>query len=248
MEALGVPVDFLVGTSIGATVGGFYLANGLEASIALAKSFPTPAGALRRFLDPTVRRTGAIEGHRLLRFFERNLEIERIEDLEIPYAAIALDLETGDEHVARAGRLADAMRASGVMPGMVAPYSYQPPGAARPGRFVDGSLVNLVPVDRVRALGADRVVGVHVMHVRDLLVPSALQLGPEATANTTNLMQAHLLALARAGERQVFAADVAVLPDAGAFGLSEVWRGSELIEVGRKAAMAEGERLLALNR
>jgi len=80
----------------------------------------------------------------------------RIEDLPLPYAAVACDIDTGEPVVLREGSLVDAVRASTAIPGIFHPV--------RRGRrlLVDGGLINPVPVDVCRSLGADFVIGVDV--------------------------------------------------------------------------------------
>jgi predicted acylesterase/phospholipase RssA/CRP-like cAMP-binding protein len=245
LEALKVPVDFLVGTSVGALVGGLTLARGLPAVLELAGKLRSSRHVIRAFFDPSFHKTRVLDGTRLRAFLEHHLGDTRIEDLPIPFGAVALDLEHGDEVTLTQGRLADALRASGALPGLIAPYRYQPPGAAAARELVDGSTVNLVPIDAARALGAHRVIGVHIARMRELAPPPASG-GSELSTLAMSLVHAHLLGLARLGERQVFGADVAILPDAGAFGFADFWRGAELIELGREATLHAAAELRLL--
>ena len=91
-------------------------------------------------------------------FLEKNFPVKSFEDLLIPFAAVACDLETGEEVVLKeAGDLALAIRASCTVPGVFAPVQYE-------GRtLIDGGVVALVPTEAVRELGAEIVIAVDVI-------------------------------------------------------------------------------------
>jgi NTE family protein len=244
LEELGVPVDFLAGTSMGGVVGAFVIANGARPGAALWVKRNQPSDWLR-LLDPMMFVSGMVRGKKLLAEWQRTLAARAFEDLEIPFAVTALDIETGEEHVLGRGRLVDGMLATISIPGIFAPYAYRPPGAARVGRFVDGGVSNNVPVDAVRAMGADRVIGVHAMGARGSTdaprarpgwLAARLQAMP-TVARAMTLLRSQLHAHQRLSERQVLTADVAILADTSDFSLIDFWRAAEMVEVGRRAAL-----------
>ncbi len=97
---------------------------------------------------------GLLKGQRFMAFVGRGFHDRPIEDLAIPFAAVATSLETGAEVWLRTGSTLAAVRASLAMPGLFTPVLTQD------GVLVDGALVNPVPVSLARAMGADVVIAV----------------------------------------------------------------------------------------
>ena len=102
-----------------------------------------------------------MSGDRLLRAIREHVEDRSIEGLPLPFGAVATELETGVEVWLREGSMLDAVRASSGMPGLFTPVWYD-------GRWlIDGGVVNAVPVNLCRALGADYVIAVNLdKHIR----------------------------------------------------------------------------------
>ncbi len=151
LERAGIRPDLVCGTSIGALVGAAYAAGELERF----EQWLLGLGLrdVLSFLD--VRMSGGmIKGERLMEFFRLNFIDRPIEDLPIPFAAVATELDTGAEVWLREGSTVAALRASIALPALFAP-------AVHEGRLlVDGALVNPVPVSLARAMGADIVIAV----------------------------------------------------------------------------------------
>lgn len=186
IEELGIRIDCVAGTSMGALVGGLY-ASGMEPSEMRELVQSTDWKAL--FNDAPSRRErsfrrkqddrdglttigvgisksglrvspGMLQGARILALFERSTVgvavVEDFDRLPIPFRAVATDLNSGDAVVIDGGSLAMAMRASMSLPGVFQPAEID-------GRvLLDGGLVNQVPVDVVRQMGADIVIAVDV--------------------------------------------------------------------------------------
>jgi len=156
--AAKIPIHAVAGTSAGAMVGAAYAAGHLTA-------FRDTMCALthRRVLwlfDPTWPHSGLLEGRRALELVHPYIG-ESIESLPRPYAAVATDLNSGAEVVLRRGDVFEAIRASIAIPGLFTPQHWQ-------GRLlVDGGLVNPLPVDVARRLGADFVIAVSVLDIPD---------------------------------------------------------------------------------
>ncbi len=147
----GIHPDIICGTSIGALVGAAYAAGELDRF---------EQWLLRLKLRDVVTlmdfhlNGGMLKGERLMAFFRRHFMDCPIEDLELPFAAVATDLHTGQEIWLKEGSTTDAVRASIALPGLFSPVWNQ-------GRLlVDGGLVNPVPVSLARAMGADIVLAV----------------------------------------------------------------------------------------
>ena len=154
LQQHGIVPDVIVGTSIGAVIGGCYGASHLAEFEEWARSL-TPRGILG-YLDVSLSGSGLIGGSRLGNRLEATLQDRRIEELPLHFAAIATELGSGHEIWLTRGRLVDAVRASYALPGVFSPVYLG-------GRWlVDGALVNPVPVSAARALGARLVIAVNL--------------------------------------------------------------------------------------
>ena len=154
LEAHGIVPDVIVGTSIGAVVGGCYAAKEMDNLDNWARTL-TVRGVLG-YLDISLSGSGLISGGHLAAQLEAGLKESRIEDLPIRFAAIATEFNTGHEIWLTRGRLSNALRASYSLPGIFPPVLIG-------GRWlVDGALVNPVPVSAARALGARLVIAVNL--------------------------------------------------------------------------------------
>ena len=148
----GIKPSIVAGTSIGALVGGCYLAGKLHEleEWALALNRRKVFG----YLDFRVRSAGLIGGNRLTSILQDYFKDTMIEQLPSPFIAIASDIATGHEVWLRKGNLIDAMRASFALPGVFPPVEVN-------GRLlVDGALINPVPVSPCLALGSRMTIAV----------------------------------------------------------------------------------------
>jgi NTE family protein len=151
LEERGIKHDIVCGSSVGALVGGVYAAGELDRLEEWVTGLAWTT--VVRLMDLTWR-GGLIRGTRLFTLFRTILADRQIEDLAIPYGAIATELNSGRELWLRHGNVLEAVRASCAMPGLFTPVVRD--GAV----LVDGGLVNPVPVSMCRALGAELVVAV----------------------------------------------------------------------------------------
>ncbi len=154
LDARGIKPDIIVGTSMGALVGGCHASGQLDTLEAWARSL-----TMRRvfgYLDVKFGGAGLISGNRLTRRLEELIGPKDIEDLPVRFAAIATEVGTGHEVWLTHGSLALALRASYALPGIFPPVHLG-------GRWlVDGALVNPVPVSAARAFGARVVIAVNM--------------------------------------------------------------------------------------
>ena len=154
LAAHGIVPDVIVGTSIGAVVGGCYTARQLDGLEEWARGLNVRS--ILSYLDVSLSGSGLIRGGHLAAQLEKALTDSRIDDLPIRFAAIATEFNTGHEIWLTRGRLAEALRASYALPGIFPPVLIG-------GRWlVDGALVNPVPVSAARALGARLVIAVNL--------------------------------------------------------------------------------------
>lgn len=268
LDRLGLVPDVVVGSSIGALVGGFYLAGHLEPLEKWARAMTKLR--MLRYLSLT---GGMISGDRLFHEAERYLGDMDISELNAPFVAVATDLWTGHEIWLREGRLVDAMRASLSLPGVFKPVRLK-------GHWlIDGALANPVPVSVCRALGAQMVISVNLN--ADIMgkavdtafgdgenrnggdaaserIPQSSEMlqvlmqhkrGEPSTfsvmATTLNIIQDRLARSRLAGEPP----DVAINPRVGHIGLLDFHRAAETIQLGERAverAMPEIQDAIAV--
>jgi len=151
-EEAGIEIRGIAGTSIGALVGGCYLAGKLDELEAFARSL-TWTNILRN-MDFTLRGPGLISGMKLAARMSEHIADVAIESLPGAFVAVATDIRTGHEIWLHDGPLIEAIRASYALPGVFTPVRHN-------GRMlVDGALVNPVPVSVCRAFEPDLVIAV----------------------------------------------------------------------------------------
>jgi NTE family protein len=154
LHEAGIFPDIVAGTSIGAVVGGCYVAGELEALEQFARELTRRR--VLGFLDFNFSGSGLITGQRLCDVLDARLKQALIEGLPRRFVAVATEIGTGHEVWLSRGRLVDAMRASYALPGIFRPVRID-------GRWLfDGALVNPIPVSVCRALGARYVIAVNV--------------------------------------------------------------------------------------
>jgi len=144
----------VVGTSIGAVVGGAYAAGQLDRLEDWARSLQ-PRSVIS-YLDIRLNGSGLIGGTKLAAELEAAMGPSLIEELPVKFATVATEVRTGHEIWLTHGRIADAMRASYALPGIFAPV------LVGDRWLVDGALVNPVPVSAARAFGAEIVIAANL--------------------------------------------------------------------------------------
>ncbi len=268
LEALldaGIEPDVVVGSSIGALVGGAYLAGQLDTLKAWATGLNRRR--LMGYLDVRFSGGGLLAGERLAKQMNEHLGAVHIESLPKPFVAVAAELATGHEIWLRSGELVPAIRASYALPGAFAPVKID-------NRWlIDGALVNPVPVSVCRALGARLVIAVSMngdsfgsvmARPEDLetdengeLLSTALSLNkvrPErlvmrqlfgsekgAPGLGAVMLGSLTLIMDRLGRSRMAGdpPDVFVIPKIGHIGLLDFAKAEELIELGRTAMEME---------
>jgi NTE family protein len=156
LDEAGIEISMIAGTSIGALVGGCYLAGKLDALEEFARSLTRRR--MFGLLDFRLGGSGLLGGIRLDARLRQHLDGIRFEDLPKPFVAVASEIRTGHEIWLSSGSLVTAMRASYALPGVFEPVNCN-------GRLlVDGALVNPVPVSVCRAYEQPLVVAVNLSY------------------------------------------------------------------------------------
>ena len=276
LAAAGIAPDVVCGTSVGAMIGGSYVAGNLEKLENWVRS-STRADVLR-FFDVKLTSAGFVDTNRLSWFLHEYVANakQRIEDLPKKYAAVSTNLQTGREVWFTEGSLADAVRASMAMPGLF------PAVRVNKRWLVDGGLVNPVPVSVCHALGAEIVIAVNlntgIVGKRNNGNREAEAVAPRsvlgnfkqqareysssifpsrdkadeapglfyAIANSIYIFQDRITRSRLAGDP----ADVLLLPKVAQMGMLEFHRAAEAIEEGERcvqAALGEIRRVVGIN-
>ena len=157
LQSRGYEITSVSGTSAGALVGGIYAAGGMQAFKEWLYGLdPVKVMAL---MDFSFSKNYLVKGDKVIKAIKERVPDIRIEDLPIPFTAVATDLYTGEEVVFRDGPLFDAIRASISIPSMFRPVKWK-------GRtLVDGGMVNTFPLNRVQRTPGDILVGFNVNQI-----------------------------------------------------------------------------------
>jgi NTE family protein len=168
IKEVGVEIDVIAGTSMGALIGAIFAAGKLDGLAARLLDFDWKS--IISLLDPVLPRSGLIDGQKVTDFVRAHVTVTRIEDLPTPFQAVATDITSGEQVALGTGDLIEAVRASIAVPGIFTPVR------ANGCILVDGGLVNPVPVSVARSMGADLVIAVDLNHdiVTQRITPSQL--------------------------------------------------------------------------
>lgn len=156
LHEAGIEVGWVAGTSIGSLVGAALALGRLDGLENFTRQLDWKQ--VLSYLDISLSKTGLIDGDKISDYFRGHIDKVNIEDLAVPFRAVATDLNSGRQVVMGEGDLVAAVRASISVPGVFTLVS-------RDGRYlVDGGLVNPVPVSVVRDMGADFIIAVDLNH------------------------------------------------------------------------------------
>ncbi len=265
LEQMRVPIDCVVGTSMGAVIGASWASGGtpeqMESAVRDAdwglllgdqpvrqqRSLRTKelerqriaGGELGLRRSGTLLPVGAVIGQQLDRFLQRLLGPPRMREsfdaLPVPYRAIATDIESGRMIVIDRGSLHSAARASMSVPGVFAPQEYA-------GRLlVDGGLVRNLGVDVARSLGATRVIAVNLGTPLSGREELGSLLG--VTGQMINILTEQNVSTSLA---QLGTSDILIRPELGAFSAADFAHAWTTIEIGERAARAAAPQLQSL--
>ena len=153
----GYRISSIAGVSAGSLIGGIYAAGGLDAFKEWL--FGLDPMDVVTLMDFSLSRNYLVKGEKVIRTIKKRVPEVNIEDLPIPFTAIATDLFTGEEVIFREGPLFEAIRASISIPSMFKPAE------CRGRTLVDGGIVNTFPLNRVQRTPGDILVGFNVNQI-----------------------------------------------------------------------------------
>ncbi|RXT15069.1 patatin-like phospholipase family protein [Ammoniphilus sp. CFH 90114] len=217
LEEEGIPIDYISGSSMGSLVGAFYAAG---ISPDMMKKL---AINLKRkyWIDLTVPKMGFVAGDKIKEMVRILTHGKNIEELEIPLAIVATDLEKGERVVFTKGPVFQAVRASVSIPGIFVPEMVD-------GKMlVDGGVIDRVPVTVVKDMGADVVIGVDVGMISSVGKFTSIF---DIIAQTIQVMEREIFRF------RISEADVMVTPEVGAYSATSFNEIEELIQAGERAA------------
>jgi len=260
IEEAGIPIDMILGTSMGSIVGGLYAAGyspqAMEDLISIidwnelfmdSKELPKTMFersvesmyAMRIGFDskgPNIG-TGLLEGQNILSFFtSRTIHMaaqSNFDAFPVPYRAIAANILSGDKVVFDHGSLAEAMRSSMSIPVVFMPYEYE-------GQLlVDGGILDNLPVDIARQMGADIVIAV----ISRGKTPDSLD---ELNSSVEIASQTGNIFISQNMKPNIEAADLVIIPNLEEFTTASYARAKEIIARGEEAGVAAMPQLREL--
>jgi NTE family protein len=250
IDSLGIKVDYIAGTSMGAIVGSLYAAgySGRQLDSIFKKtdfdkliSDDIPRSSKSYFERQESERYAATlpfkdfkvalpnslsKGQNIYNFLSRLLahvrDVDNFEDLPIPFFCIATNIETGEEVLLDAGNLPKAVNASGALPSLFAPV------ALETLNLIDGGVTNNYPVEALRAKGMDIIIGVDVQ--------DGLRTITEINGALDILTQINNFRTIESMGAKRKLTDVYIAPDIAGFTVVSFNRGKEIIKKGELAA------------
>ncbi|WP_290002948.1 patatin-like phospholipase family protein [Algoriphagus sediminis] len=253
MEQAGLKADYVVGTSMGSVVGGLYslgyssdemeqIIRSIDWDLILSNrvsfediSFEEKEYYNRYLLEfPVINGklsfpSGLIEGQTLsdvLHYYTWPANgYESFDDFPIPFRCVATDISTGEPIVFGSGYLQDALRSSIAIPTVFSPFELENTSV------VDGGVVNNFPVDIVREMGADIVIGVNVSD-EDFLKADELE------SFASILMQLAMAESLRKTSENIKDTDVYIKPDLGPYSTGSFGNYEEILRLGDEAGQA----------
>ncbi len=218
-----IPIDFIAGSSMGSLIGAL-IANNNDMNMVEKLAIQLKR---KHWLDLTVPKLGFVAGDKVKELVKILTHGKNIEDLSIPLAVVATDIEMGERVVFTQGPVADAVRASISIPGIFVPVKVN-------GRLlVDGGVMERVPIQAVQEIGADIVIAVDVgLYDAKLKVNSILDVMSQAI----DIMEREIY------HRQILSADYVIRPNVGHINSISFTNVEEIINEGyNKAQESIGE-------
>lgn len=219
LEKYRVPIDFIAGSSMGALIGCLY-SGGLSADFMIKFASQLQS---RSWIDLCMPRSGLISGKKVETMLKILTKDKNFDDLAIPFAAVATDIERGERVVLCRGKVAAAVRASISIPVIFKPVRLED------RLLVDGGLTDRVPLSVVKEMGADLIIAVDVNR---FVTRQPVNNIFDVLLQTIDIMEKNALS------NSIHNTDVLIRPKVGHISPAHFHRVDELVEQGELAAEA----------
>ncbi|WP_233244021.1 patatin-like phospholipase family protein [Tamlana fucoidanivorans] len=260
IDSLGIQIDYVAGTSMGAIIGAIYASGYSGKQIdsifhevdfddiisddlpRASKAFDERANDEKYAVKLPFRKfkiklpSALSKGHNTYSLFTKLFlhvnEVEDFSELPIPFFCIATNVETGKQVVLDQGNLMQSLMASGALPSLFQPV------IINNEVLIDGGVVNNYPVDELRAKGMDYIIGVDVQD--DLMTRNELTSAPDVLLQINNFRTINDMKL------KVKKTDLYIKPDISNFNVVSFSQGQAIIDKGEDAAFKQRKALEAL--
>jgi len=223
MEEMDVEISYITGTSIGAFVGALYAFGNTSKEIekiALELNWMDISGI-------AIFESGLLSNAKLGELLKKSLGEKKIEEADIPFAAIATDISNGDKIIIDKGSVTQAVMASTCIPGVFSPVEWDEK------LLVDGGIVENIPIDTAKKIGAEYVIGVDLNAKKIYNKPDSL---------LDVMINSFHFTLKAAAKYQTENADILIAPDLSKFNMVSTDQIKGLIEQGYKDAKEQLEK------
>lgn len=226
-EENGIVFSCVAGTSAGSIIGALYSAgyNSYEIEHFARGLKESDLVNSRVFFIPS--RSSNLEN-----VMRKHIGDMSFSDLKTPFAAVAVDVISGEEIVLTQGSVAKAVSASSAVPGIFTPVEWPP------YRLIDGGLHNTIPSDVARSLGAEKVVAVDINSTRGS--------GTQSTRILDILKATFNIAMKSTALKGIMNSDIIVTPDLTKFKSTKIDGFDQMLEIGYKSTMEKMEDIKAL--
>ena len=224
LEENHISISCICGTSIGSLIGGLYAAG-----ISTERLFDLVTHAKWKKLSHlSLPLNGFLSNEPMEELIENIIGDRTFHSLNIPFAAVATDLVSGEEVILDKGKFSTAIRASCAIPGIFQPVHYN-------GRtLVDGGVVNNVPVSVAKKMGADMVIGVNVSPLLNHWMPkNSLQI----------ILKSYLIMQNKVARREASEADVLIAVDTNGYSPIDLTSSRDLYHRGYLAGLTNIDKI-----
>jgi NTE family protein len=217
LEQEKIPINMIIGTSVGSLIGGLYAANPDSFQLEWT-AFKIERGDILDF-SIAYSKLGPVQGVRLETFVDQHAKVKRVEETKIPFYPIATDLNTGETVILEKGPLARAIHASSAIPGIFVPVTFGN------RTLVDGGVTDNCACDIARAKGATIVIAVNLQKdVKTYQIDSLIDI----IAQSVNIM------MRESSKEKMKGGDVLIEPDIKGISLFDFGQKKVLMEEGIK--------------
>jgi NTE family protein len=218
LEQEKIPIHMIVGTSVGSLIGALYASDPNSFNLEWL-SFTIEKDDIFDY-SVIYSKMGPVQGERLEKFVQTKVKAKTIEQMKIPYYAVATDLNAGNTWVFEKGSVAKAVRASSSIPGIFTPLEM---GGKT---YVDGGVTDNLPVDIARAKGADIIIAVNISkNIQNPQVNTLI----DVIMQSISIMGRELVIYKSRGY------DVLIEPNVGDVGMTDFTQKKRLMDAGIQA-------------